>query len=208
VARRLLNNYMDDAGTRITLSQAEMIGCNPVVDLRRSAGFQAEVRRLAGAGGGSATISVTGWGGAMTNGTLGNSTIRYAGTVTVARDGTWSFNGTMTFIDYWDFDPKPFGSGSGRPVGAEIKVRVADAAIPGRPFPVDSVSVPVSQSSADARATWAAGDPPRHVPDRAGRTGADIEAGGVGGGVETGGAGGVEVGAEAGAQSSEDLNRR
>ncbi len=202
--RKLLNNYMDDKGTPITLTQREMVDCNPIVDLRRSPNFLTEVGRLRAAGGGTSTINVSGWGGALTNGTLGNFTINYSGQLTVTAAGDWTFVGVMDFYDYWDFDPKRFSSGSGRPVTAEIKVRVAAYGIPGRPFHVRSVRVPVTQTSSDSRATWAGGSP-SPVPEPSKRTGADIEVGAAGG--EAGGPGGAEVGAETGAQSAEDLNR-
>ena len=202
--RKFLNNYMDDTGTPITLTQQEMIDCNPIVDLHRSTAFVAEVASLKKAGGGSKTIKVSGWGGALTNGTLGNFTIHYSGTVNVTGSGDWDFKGQMDFYDYWDFDPKPFGKGSGRPIPAEVKVRVANLALPGQPFDIKSVSVPVSQKSADSSATWAGGAPV-HVGDKAGRTGADIGTGAeVGAG---GGAPGDVAGGEVGAQSSEDLNK-
>jgi hypothetical protein len=133
----------------------------------------------------------------LTNGTLGNFTINYSGQLTVNAAGDWTFSGVMDFYDFWDFDPKPFGSGSGRPVSAEIKVRVAAYGIPGSPFHVRSVQSPVTQTSADSRATWAGGTP-SPVPEPSRRAATDIEVGA--------GAGG-EVGAEAGAQSAEDLNR-
>jgi hypothetical protein len=211
--RKLLSKYMSDMGGQITLTQQEMIDCNPIVDLRRSRAFLQEVVRLRSVGGGTNTIAVSGWGGARTNGTLGNFTINYIGQLSVSSTGDWSFTGTMNFYDYWNFDPKSFGSGSGRPISAEIKVRVAAAFIPGHPFHVYSVRVPVSQTSAQPSAAWAGGSP-THVPEASRRAGADIEveaeAGAGAGGVEAG-AGGVEVGTgvggEAGAQSAEDLNR-
>jgi uncharacterized protein DUF4157 len=208
VPRRLLNNYMDDTGATVTLSLAEMIGCNPIIDIRRSPAFVSAVAALRG--GGNSYITVSGWGGALTNGTLGNFTINYAGNLVVNTAGNWTFNGMMNFYDYWDFDPKPFGSGSGRPVPAEIKVRVAAAAIPGRPFSVVSVSTPIVQTSADERARWVGGLP-GSAPDTLVRTGTDIEVG-AGGGEAAGTDVGVpdvgEVGGgESGAQGSEDLNR-
>lgn len=198
--RMFLNNYMDDTGAPITLNQQQMQDCNPVVDIRRSQAFMAQVARLQAAGGGTEPVRVNGWGGAMTNGTLGNFTIHWVGMVVVAPDGTWTFTGTVDFYDYWDFDPK--GSGSNRPLPAEIKVRVASTFLPGRPFHIYSVQVPAVQSSRDARASWPASV--RHVPDRAGRTGADIAVGDVAG--AGGGEFGVEAGGEAGAQAAEDLN--
>lgn len=160
-------------------------------------------------------------GGALTNGTLGNFTIHWKGILTVSPSGSWAFTGTIDFYDYWDFDPKPFGGASGRPVAAELKVRIANLALPGRPFHIHSVRVPASQTNSDGRATWMAAGPPRPVGDHATRTGADIAVGGAGGDV-VGGAGGdiagpdvgagagAEVGtggAEVGAHSSGDLNK-
>ncbi len=193
--RKFLNHYMDDTGAPLNLTQQEMIDCNPIVDLRRSPAFLTELATLQAAGGGSKTLNISGWGGALTNGTLGNFTIYYQGQLTVSATGDWNFQGTMHFYDYWDFDPK--GSGSGRPVLAELKVRIAAAALPGQPFAINSVTVPVSQTSADTRVTWAGGTS-AHVGDNAVRTGTDIAVGDIGGG---------PVGAEVGAQSSEDLNK-
>lgn len=191
--RRFLNNYMDDTGTPIRLSLQQMQDCNPIVDLRRSRVFMRQVARIAAAGGGSGAMTFTGWAGARTNGTLGNFTIEYTGTVVVQADGTWSFSGTMTFRDFWDFNT----GGANRPLGAEVKVMVASTFLPGRPFDITSVAAAVSQSSTDSRATWGSGAAPVHVPDRAGRTGADIVVGDVVGG---------PVGGEIGPQASEDLN--
>lgn len=190
--RKFLNNYMDDTGSPIILTAQEMQDCNPIVDLRRSRGFMSAVARLQAQGGGTQAISVTGWGGALTNGTLGNFTIHYDGMLAVNSSESWTFSGNMWFEDYWDFNT----GGANRPLGAEIKVRVANAFLPGQPFAISSVLAPVSQSDSDQRATWAAATV-RHVPDRAGRTISDIAVGDVGGG---------DVGAEAGAQASEDLN--
>jgi hypothetical protein len=199
--RKFLNNYMDDTGTAIILTQQEMQDCNPIVDIRRSPAFMSQVARLQAAGGGTEPVDVRGWGGAMTNGTLGNFTIKWRGSVTVEASGSWAFNGTIEFYDFWDFDPK--GSGSNRPLPAEIKVRTANALLPGQPFHIHSVQAPASQASGNSGANWASGFRPVHVGDRAGRTGADIVVGDVGGGV----VGGGDVGGEAGAQSAEDLNR-
>jgi hypothetical protein len=210
--RKFLNNYMDDTGAAITLTLREMRDCNPIVDLRRSTAFMGRVSSLVAAGGGTASISVRGWGGALTNGSLGNFTINYTGTLVVQPDGKWSFSGTMTFYDYWDFDPK--GAGSGRSVAGEVKVRVASAFLPGRPFDIHSVAAAVSQSSTDPRAVWGGGGAPVHVPDKSARTGADIATGDVAGGAAGGAAAGPvgdiaggDVGADTGAQASEDLNR-
>jgi hypothetical protein len=209
--RKLLNNYMDDTGTPITLSLTEMQDCNPIVDIRRSSAFMTQVATLAGAGGSTASVSVRGAGAAMTNGTLGNFTVNYLGSVTVTASGAWTFTGTMAFYDFWDFDPR--GSGTGRPPIAELKVRVANALLPGSPFHIFSVPAPVTQASTDGAAHWGTGAAPVHVPDRLGSGVADIgggaAAGGVGGDVVAGPAGGdvgAAGGADVGTQTSEDRN--
>lgn len=209
--RKLLNNYMDDTGNPITLTPQEMIDVNPIVNIRRSPGFAAELTALQGqVQASNATgkpspavkyIEVSGPGQAMTNGTLGNFTINYKGLLTVAPDGDWVFAGLMNFYDYWDFDPKPFGT-SGRSLPGEVKTRVGAHFIPGSPFHVYSVDVPCVQSGTDRAAVWAGGTP-QHVPDKAGRTGVDIAAGDIVGGPPPGG----DVGAEVGVQASEDLNK-
>jgi hypothetical protein len=193
--RKFLDHYMDDVGTPLKLTRQEMIDCNATVDIRRSVDFRAEVARLQKAGGGSSTIAVSGPAGARTNGTLGNFTIHYKGSLVVEKSGAWTFDGTIDYYDYWDFDPK--GSGSNRPLAAELKVRLASVGLPGQPFAITSELVPAMQRSTDSAASWGAAKPV-HVPDKAGRTGADIVTGDVAGG---------EVGAEVGAQSSEDLNK-
>lgn len=211
--RKFLNNYMDDTGAPITLTQQEMIDVNPIVNISRSRGFQTELAALqaqvkASNAAGTPTpavryIEVSGPGQAMTNGTLGNFTIRYRGILTVTASGDWTFIGTMNFYDVWDFDPKPFGT-SGRSTIGELKTRAAAAFLPGRSFEIFSVDTICIQSGSDPRATWAGGSP-HFVNDKAGRAGADIAVGDVGGG-EVAGPPGADVGGEVGAQGAEDLN--
>lgn len=222
--RKFLNNYMDDTGNPITLTLQEMQDINPRVNINhpRSRQFKRELAALqqqmldsAGNGGEAVPqvkyIEVSGPGQAMTNGTLGNFTIKYKGMLTVMPDGNWTFIGTMSFYDIWDFDPKPFGR-SGRSTAGELKTRVASTFLPGQAFKIFSVEAPLVQSGQDPRAAWAGGAP-QFVNDRAGRAGADIAGGGdvggvggdVAGGPDVGGAD-VDIGGETGAQSAEDLN--
>ncbi len=221
--RKFLNNYMNDAGNAITLSHQEMQDVNPRINInhRRSRQYKQELTALQLKMRDSAAdnnsqpvpqvkyIEVSGPGQAMTNGTLGNFTIKYKGVLTVMPDGNWTFVGTMSFYDYWDFDPKSFGR-SGRSTAGEVKTRVAATLLPGRAFKIYSVEAPLVQTGQDPRATWVGGAP-KFVNDRAGRAGADVatgsEVGGVGdvGGPEVDGAD-VETGTETGAQSAEDLN--
>ena len=210
--RKFLSNYMDDSGAAITLSLQEMMDCNPIVNMRRSEGFanelaalQLQVKETNAAGTPRPAvqyIEVNGPGQALTNGTLGNFTIRYKGLLTVNPNGQWVFTGTMEFYDIWDFDPKPFGT-SGRSTAGEVKTRVAAYGLPGKPFEIFSVPSPLIQTGSDQGAVWVGGVPqPRG--DQAGRAGLDVEVGGVSGAV---GGPDTEVGGgEVGAQAAEDLN--
>jgi hypothetical protein len=205
IPRMFLNNYMDDTGDTITLTQQQMEDCNPIVSITRSEQIQADIARMRASGGGGIThyADQRGWGGAQTNGSLGNFTIYYSGTLQVDPDGEWAFNGTLRFYDYWDFDPKEFGE-SGRSIPGELKTRVAAYGLPGSPFRIESETVDVSQTSRMTRASWGSGAEPVHVPDNAGRSGSDIAVG-ADVGVSAGPVGDVG-GADVGANASEDLN--
>ncbi len=211
--RRFLNNYMDDTGAEITLTEREMADCNPIVDIRRmrNNSFQTELGRLQAAGGGNASLSGPGYGGAQTNGTLGNFTINWSGELAVSASGSWRFEGTMNFYDYWDFDPRPFGSGSGRPAFAEVRVRAAAYGLPGRPFHIRSVDAPVIQDNAHSGASWSGGRP-TVVTGPMVRAASDVGAGtDVGTGADISGGpdimdvGGV-AGSDVGANAAEDVN--
>jgi len=154
--RKLLNNYMDDTGKAITLTEDEMAATDSIVTLRRSQLFMEKVAELKAKGGGKAHVSLTGGAQALLNGTLANFNIFYIGNVCVKPDGSWQFVGTMRWHDVYDFDPKPFGSAS-RSIPGEVKVRVADAFLPGMGFAVDSPVVSVSQKDTDKVATWGDG---------------------------------------------------
>ena len=205
--RKFLNNYMDDTGNPITLTRQEMEDCNPVgVDIKRSGGFQAALKRLLASGGGVEFISCTSLAGAYTNGTLGNFTVRYEGIITVdGETGNWTFIGSITFIDYWDFNT----GGGNRPPIAEAKVIVANALLPGSPFHIDSIPVPAAQTQEYSEMIWSSAAPV-HVPDNLGRGALDIGVGGdVGGSADVAGpefgVGGADVGTETGAQTNADL---
>lgn len=207
--RKFLNNYMDDTGNPITLTKKEMGDCNPVgVDIRRSADFQSTLAGLRDSGGGVSAINCTALAGAMTNGTLGNFSVRYQGVLTVnGSTGEWAFVGSIVFIDFWDFNT----GGANRPVMAEVKVQVANALLPGSPFNIDSVPVAATQTQADPQCNWTAAVPV-HVPDNLFRGGADIGAGADAGGATgdavggpVAGGGGADIGGEFGSQSNADF---
>ena len=184
--KKLINNYMDDTGNSITLTQQEMIDCNPVVDIGSSDAFLKERDRLISTRGGTnSNLKVSGKGNANTNGTLGQFTINYSGKLTVQADGNWNFNGVMDFYDYWNFDPGV----TGRTISGEIRTRIASHGLPGKPFHIYSVQVPMFQTTFDGKAQWAGGTP-SSVPDNfrfiLPGADADVGSGEVGGGVGVG----------------------
>lgn len=187
IPRMFLANYMNDTGDPILLNAQQMQDCNPLVNIRRSEGMITEMSRLQlqmqegsqfnyeeGGEAGAPDFIETDWGttsireqrgygSAMTNGSLGNFIIIYNGTLRMKRNGFWSFEGTMRFYDWWDFDPRSFISG-GRSGLGEIKTRVG-AFIPGRPFSINSVTVPVRQTRQMELAIWGDHFTPRYAGD-------------------------------------------
>lgn len=153
--KAFLDRYTDNSGAEFKLSEQQMADVNPVVDIRLTHGpdgmpirnpeFAEALNQLEH--GGSAEIQIQrGWGGTLTNGTLGHFTIRYQGTLTVTLDRDenplWYFNGQMDFYDKWNFDPS-----SHRHETAEAKVRLANAILPGKAFEITSVRVNVQQGN-------------------------------------------------------------
>jgi len=159
LAKKLLNNYMNSDGKKITLTEQEMKDCQPEVTLYRSNEFLRQVRMQNARGGGTAKVDVSGEATAHAKGTLNAFTIRWRGSVTVRAGGIWTFTGTIEFRDTWNFDPKPFGPDNHRSIAGEIKARIANGILPGKGFPIDSVRVPATQSSKDdnPKATWGSG---------------------------------------------------
>ncbi|MEM9774357.1 MAG: hypothetical protein AAF902_07230 [Chloroflexota bacterium] len=167
LADDLIDHYAYNDGATYTLSEEEMIATNAQVTLQHSSrgpdGFipnndlNQVVSRLVANGGGTQNISTKTWGGALTNGTLGNFEVLFDGgiSVTVMENGEvfWELDGTMTFQDGWDFNEAEHRSGS-----AEFKTWVGSF-LPGDSFPINSVSLPVYQNSNMLTASWANSNP-------------------------------------------------
>lgn len=88
-------------------------------------------------------------------GTLGTFTIHLVGELTVGKDKSWSFSGSMNFIDTFNFDPKPWsevGKPGQRTTAAELQVRFAQN-MAGTGFSISSESMPVHQTSKMSAAT-------------------------------------------------------
>jgi len=187
LAFKLKQNYMEATELRVTLTADEMVAVNPLVDVTarfrdengdyQSTEFHAAVDRLRSEGGGSADIEFSAPALAGTAGTLGQFTIRSRGTVTVAEDGRWDFEGSMHFRDRYDFNLD-----TPRTAGAQAQTVVGNA-MPGRGFEIDSVEVEVHQSQADESADWGAPErelvPASTLPAmKAGGAGSDVRADG------------------------------
>ncbi len=155
LARRLINRYMDATGTTYTLSQEEMIHLrakplNLWMAGEKFSGPLRALRKESLAGGKkSKAISVKHPSGANVTATLGNFTVYYTGVLTITglAQTEWEFRGVMTYFDVYDFDAKAGSSNSNRPWHAEARVQAANVLLPGRPFRVLSVRLPVYQNN-------------------------------------------------------------
>ncbi len=162
--KKLLRHYVWGRGADLTLSLQEMIDCNPYINLQRSKAFRDLLTAATGKAGRPSPFELNILAAALTNGSLGQFTVRAKGTVLVGADGAWQASGSMSFYDEWDFDPKDFATG-GRSLQGEVKTRIANAWLPGQGFKINSATTRFSQSQADQSVVWAGGQP--HIePDR------------------------------------------
>ncbi len=160
LAIRLLRNYMDGRGTRITLTDPEMRQVRPRFSIqtnyvgytessrRENPHFWGRWARLLRSGAESIPVNIASNGFANLRGTLGRFTVRWQGTLRKEeRSGglaVWHFTGHIRFSDTWDLNAANRGD-------PELGVRLANLFIRGCGFPIDSVSVGVTESGAS---TW------------------------------------------------------
>lgn len=161
--KKFLRNYIWGNGRAIKLSLQEMTDCNPIIDLNASKPFVSRVEKLrAEAAVKKARVdypfTLEMVAGALTNGTLGQFTVKLKGAIEVEPGGTWLAHGTMEFVDTWDFDPRDADTG-GRSGQGEAKTRFADKALPGTPFAISTETTAFRQTQADRLVTWAGGTP-------------------------------------------------
>lgn len=162
--QKFLHQYVKGGGAELKLSEKEMIDCNAYITLVGNKSFQSQLDLATAKPGTAVPLNLSVPAGALTNGTLGNFTVKIQGTLTAAPTGAWAVQGQMSFYDKWDFDPKDFDKGN-RSTAGELKTRFANAFLPGTAFVISSETVPFKQSQADRTVVWAGGTP-AGVPDR------------------------------------------
>lgn len=167
VPKKLLRRYIYGGGSppSLILTEREMIDCNPYISVLRCRAFRDELAALEkGAASTNKSLELRCPAGALTNGTLGQFTVKMKGVLSFTAAHDWKISGVMSFYDEWDFDPKDFTTG-GRSFQGEIKTRFAYYTLPGDGFEIESVEVPFSQASSDSIVVWKGG-PPVGAPDR------------------------------------------
>jgi hypothetical protein len=162
--KKLIRHYVYANGRKMKLTQQEMIDCNPYISLLYSKAFVALIDQANKTPGMPVPFELPVKAGALTNGTLGQFTVKTKGAVVADGKGKWVAAGMMTFFDVWDFDPKDWTTG-GRSFQGEVKTRVANALLPGTGFDIDSVETSFTQTQDDETVTWAGGTP-QGEPDR------------------------------------------
>ena len=162
--KKLIRHYVYANGRKMKLTQQEMIDCNPYISLLYSKPFVALIDQANKSPGMPVPFELPVKAGALTNGTLGQFTVKTKGALVADGKGGWMAAGTMTFFDVWDFDPKDWTTG-GRSFQGEVKTRVANALLPGTGFDIDSVETGFSQNQDNETVTWAGGTP-QGEPDR------------------------------------------
>ena len=168
--RSLIRHYQAGTGSTYTLTRAEMIEIDASTSLfARFPTIRAERNRLIDEASAdtserteweAAITGARGLAGARKNQTLGNFTMEVNGTLKVHK-GQYGilaeFEGTAKYIDYWDFDPKPYDTfvtgESNRTTAGELKTWVG-ATMEGAPFSIDSgATVDITQHQFDTAAT-------------------------------------------------------
>lgn len=168
--RSLIRHYQAGSGSTYTLTRAEMIEIDAATSVfSRFATIRAERNRLIAEASADTSerteweVAITGargLAGARKNQTLGNFTMEVNGTLKVHK-GQYGilaeFEGTAKYIDYWDFDPKPYDTfvtgESNRTTAGELKTWVG-ATMEGAPFSIESgATVDITQHQFDAAAT-------------------------------------------------------
>jgi RHS repeat-associated protein len=141
LAQKLIDWHVQERGT-LVLTKDEVMETNPVFDLRIDTNFKDVRGNLTKREGGKKHIKSSVLGEAWAAGTLGRYTLRYDGDLEVNPDGSWSFEGTATVFDTWDFNILPL-----RPmIESEAKTIVGNILLGSYSYDIYSEPLRVSQS--------------------------------------------------------------
>ena len=161
LARKFINNYMDDSGRLIEISESEMTEVGAKISIKQASQFSSKLIELAQSGKDEIDINnLQGDAQATTGRTLGHFYVIFDGTLKGCGAYKWEFDGWITFRDEWDLDPKerewsnPNNPNNVREPVAEIQTRLGNIFIPGRGFPVFSVSASGSQKESQDEFQW------------------------------------------------------
>jgi len=171
ISRRLVYHYGAGTGKDYVLTEDEMREIKPYINFfdanrfGKVAGVAARQRASQDAHSTQpplmpAVVDVRGLGVSQIGGGLGTFTVHLRGDLTLEDTGKGDkridIDGSMSFYDEWDFDPKPLQTligASNRTKMGEAKT-IVGATMSGKPFKVTSPTVPVRQSSGEPEATW------------------------------------------------------
>lgn len=174
--KRFIHHYVWSNGATYGLTEREMIDCNPYINLGNSDAFEAALLAARAKPGVAVPLKMGVLAGALTNGTLGQFTVKLDGNLVAQADGRWVAKGTMQFYDEWDFDPKDWKTG-GRSTAGELKTRIAYYGLPGKGFKITSPSVDFEQTEADGTVKWKGGKP-KVALDRVSQLDLELKGGG------------------------------
>ncbi|MEP3208646.1 MAG: DUF6443 domain-containing protein, partial [Maribacter sp.] len=167
LAQAFVYNYANGKGEPMTLNEngMETVRASPVSIFRGSgSGGRAINRRIAEKARFNVALSSIKPGEstyfendilakANNQGTLGNFTIYFQGTLTKDENGKdWSFDGQMSFYDLWDLDKK---EGNQRTQSSEDATAIGSKLLKGgKGFEIFSHNVDVKQTSKDSHVDW------------------------------------------------------
>ena len=115
-------------------------------------GFRTAIEDLAASGGG--TITTFRAGSSPNLRALGQAGAVWEGRLDVRADGSWDFDGTLSIVDTYDFDPRELGLPNSRDWWPETVTRAAAGALAGTGFSVTSVRIPARISSTNPTLTF------------------------------------------------------
>jgi RHS repeat-associated protein len=161
--KKLIDHYTESNGKTLFLTNKETLDSHIIaVSITKGHNSEAKVRKQEETNfmnefndlnpGESKNISLKVSAKAATHGTLGHCTAIFNGSLTKDKDGkNWTFNGTMQFYDYWNFDEKKVGE---RTKQGEAATSIGRGMLIGEGFKIYSPTYKVSESSKDGEVNW------------------------------------------------------